>query len=108
MTRLIVRLHKRAEAEIRETAAWYHVRGENLGVRFLGAVRTALEQLESQTARFSKLESIPGDLAIYRARVKDFPYLVIFEVFEKEVFVYAVAHASREPNYWRRRKRPKQ
>jgi hypothetical protein len=54
------------------------------------------------------METVADNEQIRRLLLQDLPYVVIYETFENEVFVYAVAHASRRPNYWRRRKRGEQ
>jgi toxin ParE1/3/4 len=102
---LTLRLHRLAEAEIREAAEWYARRVEGLDRRFLAAVREAFEALETETRRFAALETVAEGTSFRRVLLGEFPYLVVFELFDDEVFVYAVAHASRRPNYWRRRKR---
>ena len=102
---MTLRLHRLAEAEIREAATWYARQGEGLGRRFLSAVRESLKALESHTQQFAKLETVADDLPYRRVLLRGFPYLIVFEVVSDEVFVYAVAHASRRPDYWRRRKR---
>lgn len=81
---------------------------KELDRRFLGAVREAFENLEADAPRFAALETLPEGTSFRRVLIKGFPYLVVFELFEAEIFVYAVAHASRRPNYWRRRKRKRQ
>jgi plasmid stabilization system protein ParE len=101
----MLRLHRRANEEIREAARWYEERSIGLGARFVAAVRDVFENLEARPQQFAQLETVSADTAIRRVLVSDFPYLVVFELFDAEVFVYAVAHASRRPNYWRRRKR---
>jgi hypothetical protein len=102
---VILKLHRRAEAEIHEATEWYSKQSHSLGRRFLGAVREALLFLESDPRRFAKLETLVDDLSIRRILLTDFPYVIVYEVFDAEVFVYALAHMSRRPNYWRRRKR---
>jgi toxin ParE1/3/4 len=102
---LIVKLHRRAEAEIREAAQWYGRQSEGLDRRFLQAIREALEELENHPGRFAKLETLSADLPFRRVLIRDFPYVIVYEVLEAEVFVYAVMHASRRPNYWQRRLR---
>jgi hypothetical protein len=102
---LILRLHRRAAGEIKEAAEWYQARGEGLGIRFLADVRKALDRLETDPTQFPSLETLPQSPRFQRILLDDFPYLIVFEQFDREVFVYAVAHASRRPNYWRRRKR---
>ena len=102
---MILKLHRRAEAEIREAATWYHAQAEGLDRRFLKAVRDAFEVLEADAIRFATLETVSPLAPFRRYLVQGFPYVIVYEVLENEVFVYAVAHASRRPNYWRRRKR---
>lgn len=76
-----------------------------MGNRFVAAVRDVFEDLEANPQLFAQLETVSADTVIRRVLVNDFPYLVMFELFDEEGFVYAVAHASRRPNDWRRRKR---
>jgi plasmid stabilization system protein ParE len=101
---LILKLHRRPEEEIREAATWYSERAEGLDRRFLHSVREALETLEADPQRFARLETMPDEAPFRRVLLEGFPYVIVYEVFENEVFVYTVAHASRRPNYWRRRK----
>ena len=72
--------------------------------RFLADVRKALERIEADASQFPSLETLPNNPRFQRVLLDDFPYLIVYEQFETEVFVYAVARASRQPNYWRRRK----
>lgn len=102
----MLRLHRRATEEIREAAEWYDARSTGLGSRFVGAAREIFEQLESSPEQFSQLETLSTDPPIRRgAMVDGFPYIVVFELIDDDVFVIAVSHTSRRPNYWRRRKR---
>jgi plasmid stabilization system protein ParE len=101
----MLRLHQRAKEEIREAAAWYEERGPGLGRRFVSAVSEVFESIEKQPDQFAHLETLSDQIAIRRVLLRDFPYLVVFELFDDDVFVYAVAHAARRPNYWRRRNR---
>jgi plasmid stabilization system protein ParE len=102
---LILRLHRLAADEIKEAAEWYHAREEGLERRFLAAVRSSFERLEADPSQFASLETLPKKPSFQRVLLDEFPYLIVYEQFQSEVFVYAVAHASRRPNYWRRRKR---
>lgn len=99
------RLHPLASAEVGEAARWYQARGEGLDERFMSAVRTALESIEANARRFAKLETLGVTTNYRRVLVRKFPYFIVFRVFDDEIFVYAVAHGSRRPNYWRHRKR---
>jgi plasmid stabilization system protein ParE len=94
-----------AYAEIREAANWYRQHGEHLHRDFLAAVRSALADVEVEPLRYGKLETLSPNTPFRRILVRRFPYLIVYRVFENDVFVYAIAHTSRRPNYWRRRKR---
>jgi plasmid stabilization system protein ParE len=102
---VILKVHRRAEAEIREAATWYENQRRDLGRQFLQAVRQAFELLERDPHQFAKLETTSQRDLFRRLFVAGFPYLIVYEIVETDVFVYAVAHASRRPNYWKRRKR---
>ena len=54
--------------------------------------------------QFPVYEGIATRRQFRRARVNRFPYVVVFEIRTDEVLVVAVAHASRKPGYWQRRK----
>ena len=89
-----LRLHRLAEEEIRNAAEWYEARGEGLGHRFLADVRSALDRLESDPSQYASLETTSKSLRFQRILLDEFPYLIVYERFESETFVYAVAHAS--------------
>jgi toxin ParE1/3/4 len=101
----MLRIHNLAKSEIREAADWYGHQRPDLDRQFLAEVREALEAIEADFQRFAKLETIGPRTTFRRALLDTFPYFVVFRVLENEVFVYAVAHTSRRPNYWRHRKR---
>jgi toxin ParE1/3/4 len=103
----MLRLHKLASEEIRKAAGWYEERSNGLGARFIAATAEAFEALEAHPTQYGQLETLSPELPIRRILLRGFPYLVVFELFGDDVFVYAVAHASRRPNYWRRRKQDK-
>lgn len=53
-------------------------------------------------------ESFPRDPEIEevrRARLKQFPYWLVFTVHDEEIFIVAVAHVRRESGYWLKRVR---
>ena len=102
---MILRQHRRAEAEFRGALAWYREESVEVAIRFHAAVLETLNKIESDPERFSVLETLGEATHIRRARVMGFPYVVIFELLEAELFVFAIAHTSRRPGYWRRRKR---
>ena len=94
---LPVVLAEDAERDIEAASLWYAIRsGPALAARFLDALDTVLSRLE----RFpeSHPEAAPG---IRRALTTPFPYLLLYEVSEREVVVHRCLHAHRDPVRWR-------
>jgi plasmid stabilization system protein ParE len=63
-----------------------------------------LDALAEHPERFSNVETLPDDVSYRRALLSIFRYAVVFEILADEVIVVAVAHTSREPNYWLNRR----
>ncbi len=97
---MIVRILAEAEAEVDAIRRYLNAQSPGLGGRFLDELANTLESVASRPLSFAKLETLPDDQPYRRALLTTFRYAVIFELFESDVLVLAVAHASREPNYW--------
>lgn len=94
------RLHRLAELEIREAAAYYELQRAGLGEAFLVAIREEFEFLMHHP------ESCPTlDHGIRRGVLRAFPYSIFDRLDAERIFILAVAHQSREPHYWVRRNR---
>jgi len=95
-----------AEAAAEMEAARRYVDGQRkgLGNRFLSDLSETLARIADQPLSFPKLETLPNDQPYRRALLDVFLYAVVFEMINDEIVVVAFAHASREPNYWLRRR----
>ncbi len=96
---MVVYFHRDAERELREVWDWYSLRDTAVATRFLRAVDNAIERLRSNPA------SHPIEFDEFRwVRVRQFPFRLIFEQPDADrLLVLAVAHSSREPEYWQDR-----
>jgi toxin ParE1/3/4 len=90
--------HCEADVELVGAAKRYKCQSEGLGKRFLHAVHIALAKIQDNPERFPF-----HDEEIRSCRVMGFPYRVVYEVLSDAVYIIAVAHASRESNYWKNR-----
>lgn len=68
------------------------------GDLFLAHVEEVFTQVERSPELFAKVFQ---DLRL--ARVRRFPYVIIYRVDDDQVTVVAVYHTSRDPRGWRRR-----
>jgi len=101
---MIVRVHQGARAEAIDAILGYEAIREGLGIRFSDRFSRSLAQIERNPRLFARLESTRLSGEIRRARLPRFPYLVIYEFHANFVQILAVAHASREPDYWSSRR----
>jgi plasmid stabilization system protein ParE len=102
----MVRILADAEAEIEAARQYLDDRSSRLALRFLADLAKTLAAILARPASFPTLETLPDGMPYRRALLAKFRYAVIFEALPDEIVVVAVAHTSRAPNYWLRRRRP--
>lgn len=94
-----VRFLEEARDEFLDQVAYYEARGKGLGERF----RQAVEAATALAATHPKLGS-PWKLRTRRVFPTGFRFSIVYRVEPDELVVFAIAHFSRRPTYWRRRR----
>jgi toxin ParE1/3/4 len=95
-----VKVHYAARSELAEAMAWYDERCRGLGLDLL---------MEFQKAT-NRLRRHPGHCSHYKKtgfrkhRMDRFPYLIFFLELPDCLWIAAIAHGAREPDYWKERK----
>jgi len=87
-----------AEEEMYEAAAFYEVRTDGLGDRFLDDIEACVARI---CERPQMGRRVGGHFRVVLA--KRFPFSVIYALEEATVAIVAVAHQRRRPGYWRER-----
>ena len=95
----MIRFRPAAAREFTADYRYYERDYPGRGRRFVDAVDAVLARIVESPARFSLL----FEPDIRSAKVKRFPYRVVYVVVADDIDVIAVAHAKRRPAYWRRR-----
>lgn len=96
----MIEFHALALRELRAAQAWYRERSPMAAERFFEQTNRVLDRILAD----------PSSHAVYRKdyrqlRIARYPYVLIFQVRgDDRIFVTAVAHTSRRPGYWTRRK----
>lgn len=93
-------LHPEAESDLREAAEYYR---ERAGIALVQAFFTEFEHAMYLLVQYPML----GALWLHGKRrlvMKHFPYSVVYSVAGHDIRVLAIAHQSRRPGYWRKRK----
>lgn len=89
--------HPEAEEELERAVAFYENRTIGLGLDFAAEVHDAIERAVSMPLAWMQVD--PG---IHRVLVRRFPYAVLYAGNDR-LFILAVMHLRREPDYWHQR-----
>ncbi|MBI4027278.1 MAG: type II toxin-antitoxin system RelE/ParE family toxin [Verrucomicrobia bacterium] len=84
-----------AKAELREAASYYERCRDDLGGEFLDAIELAFAQIRRHPTLWRLVKG-----RFRRYLVHRFPYAVIYAVEGDTLFVAAIMHNKRKPDYW--------
>lgn len=92
-------IHSRAREELDSAIAYYEEQKVGLGLNFLSELEQALGKIQ-QNPNLGEAYKVSG---LRRYVMQRFPFLIFYAEFEEFIWVVAIAHAKRRPDYWRRR-----
>ena len=90
--------HPEAEAEFNESIEYYEEREQGLGYDFSIEVFECIQKIVNYPTAWPVIEE-----DIRRCLVNRFPYGIIYSIEQSGIFVLAVMHLSRHPDYWKNR-----
>jgi hypothetical protein len=93
-----VDFHPAATEELEISAAWYAQRSLDAARGFAIEVDAALKKIESDPLRFPLIDQRHQACGIDR-----YPFQIVFRSDGARIYVVAIAHAKRRPNYWSER-----
>ena len=88
----------RAREEYLKAVTYYSKIGCGLDVRFTTEIDSVVALISDKPFRFAKRMG-----KLRRANCKIFPFYVAYYIDEDCIVIVAVGHASRRPNYWKKR-----
>ena len=94
-----LRIHDSAAEEIDEAKAWYLSRSLEAARGFADEFDHALDRILANPLMWSRYIKGTRQVKMHR-----YPYLVIYKHPGSEVQIVAVAHTSRRPGYWAKRR----
>jgi len=95
---LVLEFLPEANADVTAAVEWYERRELGLGARFRNEVESVCSAIVQHPLLWRER---PGGYR--RVNLPGFPYYVAFFRREKRIVVAAVGHASRYPDYWKKR-----
>ncbi len=93
-----VSFHPEAEKEFLEAIEYYEQREENLGFDFAVEVYATINRAAEHPKAWPILEG-----EVRRCQTSRFPYAVLYSEEADGIFVLAVMHLHRDPDYWKHR-----
>ena len=90
--------HPAAEAEYFEAIRYYSRISSDLGLSFVTEVENAIQRARQFPEAYGKVADSLRHVGTHR-----FPYVIIYESRGDRILIWAVAHTSREPGYWKAR-----
>jgi len=84
-----------AQQEFDEAVEYYNDEESGLGDRFLLEVIDSLQRIKQFPEAWHSYTSNSR-----RCLTRRFPYSIVYQIFESEILVVAVAHLHRKPGYW--------
>ncbi|MBD2775095.1 type II toxin-antitoxin system RelE/ParE family toxin [Iningainema tapete] len=92
-------IHTEARKELDGAIAYYEAQNIGLGLDLLTEVEEALRkiQLNPNVGTPYKIEGVR------RYVIQRFPYVIFYAELEELIWIIAIAHGKRKPDYWKRR-----
>ena len=102
MTKL-VRPNEAAEQEFRYYIRWYDNESLGLGDRLWSDIQAAISLISAFPSVGSVVPRLGVRETVRRVPLRHFPFRLVYREYPDHLEVIALAHTSREPQYWLRR-----
>ncbi|NIR47235.1 type II toxin-antitoxin system RelE/ParE family toxin [candidate division KSB1 bacterium] len=90
--------HPEAAEEYANAYEWYAKRSLRIADEFEREIERALRLITNTPETWPKYDDQHRYFLI-----RKFPFSIIYRIFNERIYVIAVAHGSRRPNYWKNR-----
>lgn len=87
-----------ATAELTHAIRWYEQQRTGLGAEVLDAITETIDLIRTHPEIGVPRSTRRPSRQLHANR---FPYNVVYRIRDNDIYVVAVAHTSRRPNYWK-------
>ena len=91
--------HAEAFDEYREAVLHYNNISSTIANQFVVKIEQTVALIREQPNAWVVVSK-----NIRRSIVKGYPYSIFFSVYSGKIYILAIAHQKRKPNYWKKRK----
>jgi plasmid stabilization system protein ParE len=95
---MIFSFHPEAESEFHEAINYYEDCERSLGYDFSTEVLATIQNIVTYPTAWPVIEE-----GVRRCLVNRFPFGVIYNIEQNDIFILAVMHLRRHPDYWKNR-----
>ncbi len=92
--------HPEAYDEMFESARFFEEKSAGLGSDLIDAIQNSLSRIN----KFPESGTVEQG-NIRKCLVRGFPFTVLYEIHQDQIFIAAVMHQHRRPGYWKKRLR---
>lgn len=90
-----VEFHQGAISDVKSAVIWYRKRSPKAALDFIAEMHRATQTISEAPERWPLTKNKTRRFPLWR-----FPFAIIYSEQETVITVWAVAHASREPEFW--------
>ena len=94
-----VTIHSEATEELDNAIKYYEKQKMGLGLDLLSEIEQVLEKIKINP-NLGTDHTIEG---VSRYVIRRFPYIIFYVEFEAFIWLVAIAHGKRKPDYWKKR-----
>ena len=87
-----------AKSEIIDAYNWYESKQDELGERFINTLDDYFLRIKTNPENFPKILD-----NMQQVTIKEFPYIIIFEIEKNDAIVFAVFNTNQNPEKWHNR-----
>ena len=90
--------HPEARIELELAVDYYEKQQTKIGLKFLGEVYSTIKRINEFPNAFPNFSKNTRKCLTNR-----FPFSVIYQIKQNEIFIVAITHLARKPGYWKER-----
>jgi len=87
-----IAIQEEAIIEMQEAFEWYENKRNGLGYELLEKIEACFLKISNNPAHYNHINE-----TYWRIKTQKFPYLIIYEIEELFVFIFAIRHAKQRP-----------
>ncbi len=95
---MIVKFHPQAALELEEAAIYYEERQLGLGKQLSQEIEASVSLITAFPLAWPIIKN-----PVRRVLVRRFPFGLLYKTSDNEIFILAVMHLNRKPDYWKKR-----